>query len=81
MYPYLSLRIIEQYMPQIEKEEVSKVARSKGQFLDQYKKYGKNLPESWKVKRDNFIRRHLAQYTKNPTLRRKLALITWAFMP
>jgi hypothetical protein len=66
-------------IPIIEQYKVSEVARSKGQFLDQYKKYGVNLPQEWKLKRENFIKRHLVQYKKNPTLRRKLALLTWAY--
>ena len=81
MYPFLSLKQIEKNLPEIEKLGVSKVARSAGQFLDQYRKFGVNLPLAWKIKRDNFIKRHLAQYVKNPTVRRKLALITWAFSP
>jgi hypothetical protein len=81
MYPFLSMKIIQRYLPRIDAENVSIVARSKGQFLDQYKKYGTNLPQSWQIKRSNFINRHLKQYEKNPTERRKLALITWAYMP
>jgi hypothetical protein len=81
MYPFLSLKQIQRYLPRIEAENVSIVARSKDQFLDQYKKYGTNLPQSWHIKRSNFINRHLKQYKKNPTNRRKLALITWAYMP
>jgi len=69
------------YMPLIIAQKVSEVARSKGQFLDQYKKYGSNLPEEWMIKRENFIKRHLAQYEKNPTLRRQLALIAWGYKP
>jgi hypothetical protein len=69
------------YMPLIIANKVSEVARSKGQFLDQYKKYDTNLPPEWKLKRQNFIKRHLAQYKLNPTPRRQLALIAWAYKP
>jgi len=81
MYSYLPLADIERYMPEIIKLNVSTVARSPNQFLSQYKRYGTNLPYKWAVKRENFIKRHLAQYKENPTLRRKLALITWAYLP
>jgi hypothetical protein len=69
------------YMPMIISNKVSEMARSKGQFLDQYKQHGTNLPPEWKLKRENFIKRHMAQYIKNPTTRRQLALITWAYFP
>jgi hypothetical protein len=81
MYPFLSVKQIEKNLPEMERLGVSKVARSKGQFLEQYRKYGANLPLPWISKRENFIKRHLAQYVKNPTVRRKLALIAWAFLP
>jgi len=81
MYPFLSVKQIEKNLPEMERLGVSKVARSKGQFLEQYRKYGVNLPLAWKIKRENFIKRHLAQYVKNPTVRRRLALIAWAFSP
>lgn len=76
--PYTS---IEKYIPEMVKNNVSKVARSKGQFLDQYKKYGKNLPPFWDKKRNAFIARTLAAYKLKPSYRRKLALIAWAFNP
>jgi len=81
MYPFLSVKQIEKNLPEMERLGVSKVSRSKGQFLEQYQKYGVNLPLAWKIKRENFIKRHLAQYVKNPTVRRRLALIAWAFSP
>lgn len=63
---------------------VSKVARSPRGFLTAYKRVGgspSKLSEAWKRKRNGFIARHLAQYNVNPILRRKLALIAWAYMP
>jgi hypothetical protein len=81
MYPILPLKEIEKFLPQIIKEQVSLVGRSPGGILSQFKKYGSNLPPFWVNKRNNFIKRTLAQYRKNPTLRRKLALITWGFLP
>jgi len=34
---------------------------------------------NWGEKRNAFIDRHLAQYRKNPTERRRLALLAWGF--
>lgn len=81
MFEFLPYSEIEKYLPEIIDNNVSEVARSKDQFLDQYKKYGKKLPEFWLKKRENFIKRHLASYKTKPTYRRKLALIVWAYFP
>jgi hypothetical protein len=81
MYPLMPLKSVELYLPMAEKEKVSIVARSPGGFLAAYRKYGRDLPQEWEVKRHNFIKRHLAQYRQNPTARRRLALIMWAYMP
>lgn len=78
-YPLLPLKEVMKYVPLAEKEKVSEVARSPRGFLTQYKKG--NLSEAWLLKRENFIKRHLAQYKKNPSLRRFLALVMWAYMP
>lgn len=76
---------VKQHFPEMEKEQVSLVARGKTDklgFLEVYKKYGESLlPDAWKIKRNNFIKRHLAQYNKQPTYRRYLALIAWAYKP
>jgi len=81
MYPILPLKEIEKYLPEMIKEKVSLVGRSPGGILSQFRKYGSKLPDFWVNKRNNFIKRTLVQYKKNPTYRRKLALITWGFMP
>jgi hypothetical protein len=83
-YKYLSLATIAKFEPEMRRLGVSEVARSPRGFLTAYKRVGgnpANLSEGWRVKRHGFIRRHLAQYRVNPTVRRKLALIAWAFMP
>ena len=67
---------------------VSGVARSKGGFMRVYEAAGsakamRRLPVgniTWGQKRDNFIKRHAAQYVKNPTRRRWLALVMWAYL-
>ena len=71
---------IQFYEPFMESHGVSKVARSTNGFLTFYKNNGK-LNDFWNMKRNAFIARHLAQYQKNATIRRKLALIAWAYMP
>lgn len=81
MYPLLTITAIDKILPLARKLGVSQRARSEGQFLSQYRRYGEKLPLYWKVKRENFIKRHLAQYKMNPTLRRRLALNVWAYEP
>lgn len=83
-YRYLPLSIIEGYEGEMEGLGVSQVARSPRGFLTYYKKIGGNpsrVNDFWRKKRHGFIKRHLAQYRQNPTHRRKLALIAWAYMP
>ena len=80
-YSFIKMEELKYYMPLIKELKVSVKARSPHQFLDIYKKYGTQLPIQWKKKRDAFIDRHYAQYKENPTIRRRLALITWAFDP
>ena len=79
----LSLKTISKYEPEMEDLKVSEVARSSRGFLTAYKKAGSasNLNDYWKNRRLGFIARHNAQYKKNPTHRRRLALIAWAYDP
>lgn len=81
MYPFLSFAELERWLPMIRKYKVSLRARQPHQFLSVYSKHGSQLPIKWEQKRNNFISRHLVQYRHNPTIRRRLALITWAFDP
>ena len=69
--------------------DVSTVARGTGGFMRVYESAGSakamrrlrvgNI--TWEKKRDNFVKRHLAQYLTNPTRRRWLALVMWAYRP
>lgn len=79
----LSLKTIKKHEPKMKRLKVSEVARSPRGFLTAYKKAGneKKLNDNWKRKREAFIARHNAQYKKNPTKRRRLALIAWAYDP
>lgn len=80
-YPFLRMNTIEMYMPLIKDYKVSVKARKPNQFLDIYKTYGQQLPRNWALKRENFITRHIIQYRQNPTIRRRLAIIVWAYDP
>lgn len=79
MYNFTPLQIIMDHMPEIVNEKVSIKARSPNQFLSQYKKHGKHISSEWTKKRDAFISRTSAAYYKNPTKRRQLALLCWAY--
>jgi hypothetical protein len=70
-------------IPLAERAGVSEKARSRGQIVDQFKKYKKvdRLPQAWQDERRRFIARHMAQYEKNPTYRRFLALVMWGYLP
>ena len=79
----LSLKTIRKYEPEMKRLKVSEVSRSKRGYLTalkKVKKYNKLSPE-WKQKQRNFVARHLVQYKKNPTYRRRLALIAWSHDP
>lgn len=79
----LSLKTIRKYEPEMERLGVSKVARGRSGFLTAYKKAGSpaKLSEKWKRTRGAFIARHGVQYRRNPTYRRRLALIAWGYDP
>ena len=85
----MSVRAVRRLLREIEAHGVSEVARAPGGFLYTYLKKGPSMLDetvplgsiTWRQKRAGFIARHLAQYTKNPTPRRLLALVAWAFDP
>lgn len=81
---YLSLEEINKYEKQMQELKVAEVARSPTGFLNAYKRVcgdANKLPQDWRFVRKVVVVQHLALYRKNPTLRRKLALIAWAYMP
>ena len=94
-YPLMKMSDIQSYIPHMQEEKVSEIARSSRGFLHHYNIYGNkvlllNLPRNdpqytshmtWDNKRNSFIARHLEEYNKNKTVRRKLALIAWAYYP
>ena len=88
----MALRRVLVYEDEMERLGVSKVARGPRGFLTAFKRHGtaaatKNKPvpgypgQTWEARRNAFIGRHLAQYMTNPTPRRRLALIAWAYEP
>lgn len=83
-YKWTPLKTVEKYVPISEYLGVSEVARSPRGFLTQYKNAGgkKELMDPYWIRRRNgFIARHLVQYRENPTIRRWLALVMWAYIP
>lgn len=88
-YRYTSLEYVKEHLPEIKKSGVSKKARSRGQFIDQYKKAGgnpKKLPEFWQKKRNSFVARtkeseRIHRSKGHNTDRQKLSLIAWAYKP
>jgi len=92
MKTWMSYKSAAKYIPEAKRLGVSEVARSRSGFMGVYKrmktasamrkqpvKRGHSL--TWGEKREAFIARHMAQYSKNPTYRRWLALIMWAYKP
>ena len=79
VFPMMDLKDVLKFVPLMEKEGVSKIARSPKGFLTAYKN-GK-LNEEWMKKRNAFLARTLPAYNKNPTYRRFLSIICWAYMP
>jgi hypothetical protein len=91
---FLSLAVIDRYVPEMERLGVSEVARSRRGFLTAYRKAKgdpKRLSPEWKTKREGFIARHMAQVDANKEplhdlkdgslTRRHLALVAWAYSP
>lgn len=94
MYSWMSYAAAHAYEKEAENLGVSVVARSRNGFMREYELAGnartmntRRLPkgvtggDTWGQKRNGFIARHLAQYRKNPTRRRYLALVMWAYDP
>ena len=80
-YPWMKYSDIVPYIKEMESSGVSEVARSKGQFLDQWRKANSNpdkLSPFWRRKRNAFIARFIVQ---KHTRRVYLALIAWAYKP
>lgn len=84
VYPFQPLDKVLKYEKIARKTNVSEVARSRTGFTTEYKRVGGDesyLSSEWINQRQGFIARHLPQYNENPTPRRWLALMMWAYMP
>jgi hypothetical protein len=89
MFPLITEEELKKQLPLIRQEGVSKRARRKDGFLSVYLRDGfsglsKPYPgkeHSYLVERENFIKRHMAQFLISPSLRRYLALVAWAYKP
>lgn len=94
-FPVMSYKAAHAWEPMAEKRGVSKVARSSRGFMRAYQRAGSwaALDPWWKNRRDNFVKRHMAQagdedlWKKDKRTgewkpsRRGLALLMWAYMP
>ena len=92
MFAWMPVEEVEAMLPTIEAAGVSKIARSPRGFLTAYRRIRSPLrmmiaevpdheTQTWAQRRDAFIARALPVYNANPTHRRALALISWAYAP
>jgi len=87
----MTVEQVESMVPTFAQNGVSEVARSKRGFIPAYAHFRTPMRMAiefvpgervtWAQKRELFIRRTLAAYKKNPSYRRALALMAWAYMP
>jgi hypothetical protein len=79
-YQLLPLKEVLKFEKTAEANKVSIIARSPKGFLYYYKKnQGKLEDPFWIKKRNSFLARTLSAYYKNPTFRRWLSIVMWAF--
>jgi hypothetical protein len=77
------------FVPFMEEMGVSEVARSRRGFFHAWNEHKSSVwshrdpkyDQLWSERRDNFVSRHMQQFRANPTLRRFLALVAWAYTP
>jgi hypothetical protein len=92
VYEWMPVEEVEAMLPTIEAAGVSKVARSPRGFVQAYRRIRSPLQmmiavvpdlvtQTWAQRRDAYIARALPVYNANPTHRRALALISWAYAP
>ena len=92
MYGWMPVEEVEAMLPTIEAAGVSKVARSPRGFVSAYRRIRSPLqmmiaevpdhePQTWSQRRDAYIARALPAYNADPTHRRALALMSWAYAP
>jgi hypothetical protein len=92
MFSWMTVEEVEAMLPTIEAAGVSKVARSPRGFVSAYRRIRSPLrmmiaevpdheTQTWAQRRDAYIARALPAYTADPTHRRALALMAWAYAP
>jgi len=88
----MSIEVVEAMLPTIEEAGVSEVARGRDGFLTAYRRLRTPMrmaiepvpghaTQMWAQRRGSFIARTLPAYLANPTHRRALSLVAWAFLP
>ena len=87
----MPVELVESIIPTLVSNGVSEVARSQRGFIPAYAHFRTPMRMAiefvpgervtWAQKRELFIRRTLPAYKKNPSFRRALSLMAWAFMP
>ncbi len=88
-YRVMTFATAEKFVPFMRALDVSETARSSRGFFAAWKRHGRDVwtrrdpkfGQLWSDRRDNFVARHLEQHKRNPTLRRFLALVAWAYTP
>ena len=92
MFAWMPVEEVEAMLPTIEAAGVSKIARSPRGFVSAYRRIRSPLrmmiaevpdlvTQTWAQRRDAYIARALPAYNANPTHRRALALMAWAYAP
>ena len=92
VYEWMPVEEVEAMLPTIEAAGVSKVARSPRGFVQAYRRIRSPLQmmiavvpdlvtQTWAQRRDAYIARALPVYNANPTHRRALSLMAWAYAP
>ncbi len=82
-YPYITKEELGRMIPVAVQYKVSKKALSENQFVDNFLNHPTGLASDcfWIQKRNGFLARTLPAYRNNPTWRRYISLIIWAFNP
>lgn len=78
-FKFIPYSAIEPFISEMIRLKVSSKARN--EFLKTYQQLGEKIGDKLLRKRASFLSRTLAGFEKNPTYRRYLSLIAWAFKP
>jgi hypothetical protein len=91
-FEWMTIEELEEKLPAIEAAGVSEVARGPDGFVTAYRRLRTptrmavepvpgHATQTWSQRRENFIARTLPAYLANPTHRRGLSLVAWAYAP